>query len=147
MRILLLLVLLTAPAYGQSLSGEWVGPLELTNTANKARGPMPTRVTLTQTDDTITGDWRSLPPNTSSGTIKGTLTTLTVTMYADAGTGPDVVLEPERCVGEARFTGRVTASGILRLTAKTADFDLPGIQAQGRGCMDLRDLIWTLQRH
>jgi hypothetical protein len=145
--VLLLTLLLAA-----DLSGTWVGPLELTDTITKARGPMPTRVTLTMTGDRLTGDWTAHRPNTSSGTITGTIddkgrVRLSVTVYADGGIGR-AVEEPERCVGEATFTGTVTASGILRLKAPIVTFNRPKVVADGRECANnLRELVWTLQRN
>lgn len=137
MRAVFLLALLIQPP---ALSGEWVGPLELS--IQGKRGPIPTRVSLALNGTTVTGDWRSVPPNTSSGTISGTLDNLTV-VFNTGGVG----VGAEHCIGEAKFSGRLTASGMLRLTAKTVDFDLPGVRVQGRDCANVvRDLVWTLQR-
>lgn len=145
MRLLVLLILLQPP----TLTGEWVGPLEMTVQApRKARGPVPTVVELTQSGETVTGSWRSLPPNTSTGTFTGRITregevTLRVVFYAD-GLLPNGGEQPERCAAEADLDGRLTGSGVLRLTAKRL---LPDKRPR-RDCGDWpTDLVWTLQRH
>ena len=136
MRLVALLVLL-AQTPG-TVSGQWVGPLELTvYSPQKARGAVPTIVDMQQDGDRITGTWRSLPPNTQSGSISGTLSKPVVVFYADAET------EPERCQATVRFTARVTAANIYRLTAEKMD---PETRAQKRCTPWPTDLVWTLQR-
>jgi hypothetical protein len=141
----MLLALLLALAQTPTLSGAWVGPLELTVQApEKKRGPLPTVVDLKQTGSEISGSWRSLPPNTATGLLTGTVkpsgeVTLRVTFYADLHTG-----EPERCEADAEMKGLLTVSGVLRLTAKRAQ---PSTRPQ-RTCGPWpTDLVWQLQRH
>jgi len=142
--LLVLLVLLQ----GTSLTGEWVGPLELTvQQPRKVRGPVPTVVDITQAGDKVTGAWRTLEPNTFSGTFAGTLAggelKITAVVYTDADL-PDGAIAPERCQAEVDFSGTVTGSGMLRLTAKRMFPD----KRPRRDCGEWpTDLVWTLQRH
>ena len=121
-----------------TLTGSWVGPLELTVQAPRpVRGEIPTDVELIQTGDRITGTWRSRPPNTQSGTISGTLTKVEVVFYADADTAP------ERCQATVTFTARLTASNIYRLTAGKMRADTRA----GKDCGPWpTELVWRLQR-
>jgi hypothetical protein len=140
----MLLALLLALAQAPTLSGAWVGPLELTvQSPRRDRGYVPTVVELKQNGSDISGSWRSLPPNTATGlltgTVKGDKVSLRLTFYTDAETG-----QPERCEADAELSGRLTGSGVLRLTAKRFTAD----RRPNRRCEPWpTDLVWVLQRH
>jgi hypothetical protein len=136
MRWLLLLAVLLPQS--DTLTGQWVGPLSMSfEIPRKGRGEIPTFVDLTQTGDSITGTWRSAPPNTSSGTISGTIDKLQVVFYADATT------EAERCQARVTFKAQITAARIYKLTADRMQPDLRISKACGPWPTDL---VWLLQR-
>lgn len=133
------LVLLTLLAQTpDAITGQWVGPLMMTfETPKKGRGEIPTLVDLTQQGQMITGSWRSLPPNTASGTISGTLAKPEIVFYADATT------EAERCQARVTFTAQYTAAHVYKLTATRVQPDLRITKACGPWPTDL---VWVLQR-
>lgn len=137
MRGILLLVLLAQG--GPTLSGAWVGPLQMTFHAPvKGRGEIPTLVELTQDGQTLTGTWRSLPPNTASGTIRGTIEKPEIVFYTDADAGPS-----ERCQAVVQMKATITRAGIYRLTANQMIPDIRPI----KHCEPWpTDLVWMLQR-
>ena len=142
MRWVLLLALLV---HGDTLTGKWVGPMEMTvQGPQKMRGAVPTDVELTQTGDQISGFWRSRPPNTSSGTISGTVSKPHIVFYAD-GIRPDgSEVAPERCQATIDATGRMTPANIYRLEAKRMTPDARAHKDCGPWPTDL---VWLLQRH
>jgi hypothetical protein len=136
MRWILLLAVL---AQNPTITGQWVGPLQLTVQApERVRGAIPTVMDLTQTGTTITGSWRSLPPNTQSGTITGTPDKLRIVFYADSDD------EPERCQAEAQATAKLTAANVYRIEAKRL---IPDTRARKDCGPWPTDLVWLLQRH
>lgn len=135
MVVLLWLALAQTPV----LSGEWVGPLQMTVEApTRVRGAVPTIVQIQQTGSKVEGHWRSLPPNTSSGTISGTWDKLTIVFYADSDT------EPERCQAVMEASGRLTPAHVYRIEAKRL---IPDRRARKECGPWPTDLVWLLQRH
>lgn len=130
------------------LTGVWVGPLQLTvEHPEHARGYIPTSVEIAQNGTRLTGSWRALPPNTSSGTFAGTINDddirLRVLFYSDAAAPNDGVI-PERCEADGDFSGRLTASGVIVLTATRLFPD----KRPKRDCSAWpHDFVWVLQRH
>lgn len=153
-RIVLLSLFLTVSVSAQSPApvtvpkqGDWVGPLEFTD--SRGRMIIPTRVSLTLTEDKkLTGRWHALTKH-SSGTLTGTIdgksnVRLTVTLYAGAEES-GLTIATERCGGEAEFTGTILPGGVWRLVAKRVVLDTPLKRLQERNCEDITKLIWTLQ--
>jgi hypothetical protein len=137
MRALLLLAALLSQQ--PDVTGQWVGPLEMTVQApERARGAIPTDVEMHQDGNRITGTWRSRPPNTSSGTISGTLEKPEIVFYADSDTQG-----PERCQAVMHAKGRLTSANIYRIEAK----DMTPDTRPKKGCGNWpTDVVWLLQR-
>lgn len=134
---LLLAFALATPA--DQMTGQWVGPLEMTvQTPEKVRGAIPTDVEIHQDGSRITGSWRSRPPNTSSGTISGTLEKPEIVFYADSDTQG-----PERCQAVMHAKGRLTSANIYRIEAK----DMAPDTRPHKDCGNWpTDVVWLLQR-
>jgi hypothetical protein len=131
-----------------SLTGQWAGDMDMTiHAPSTQRGSMPTALELQQDGTRLKGRWRALPPNTSTGSLEGTVAadgtvTATIVFYTDADL-PKGGIAPERCEGRGTFKGELGDGTILRLTADSVRADQRPRRKCGRWPTDL---VWTLKR-
>ena len=145
MHVVLALLLLQGTV---AISGEWVGPLEWHD--SRGRSIVPTLVTLTYANGTITGEWVSLNFPHGSGPISGTLddagrVRVTVTLYGGRAANGELTAA-EGCSGTAEFRGELTRSRMFRWTADAIVLDTPDKRRRERHCENMRRPVWILQR-
>lgn len=155
--VLLALLPITAAAQGAPPTpikvppvSDWIGTMEFTDYAGLNIGRTETRL-LFGNDGAVTGSWRG--HGGASGSIEGTFKEgrfkLKVTLRAGAervyGNGNVETIAPERCQGDATFTGMLLRTSVIRLTTDRVSVSDEIKKARGIDCDDMRHVTWLMQ--
>lgn len=133
-------------------ASDWIGTLEMTDSGGLHVGRTDMRLVFGDNGE-VSGSWRSHAGGSGNilGTFKAGQFKLTITLYGGAereyGDGTVEQVAPERCKGEAKFSGILLRSGVIRLTASRVAFSDEIKKARGTDCEDVRNLTWLLQPH